>query len=162
MPDNDRYSEERYNSSLAHCHSLSLEFDGYQLLLKGIGPFRSYVAVSGRPDDQGGFDYTQSRQTERSSGPIPAGEYWINPSEIWTNAWYKRASRSAWGNHRITIHPFLTTQTFGRGGFFIHGGAFPGSAGCIDLAGSMDQFVSDLRLALGARTDCQIHLTVSY
>ena len=49
---------------------------------------------------------------------------------------------AAWGSHRITIHPFDSTHTFGRGGFFIHGGTMPGSAGCIDLTSGMPRFAA--------------------
>jgi len=91
----------------------------------------------------------------------PEGTYWINPDELWTNRWYKSGSVDAWGNYRITIHPFTTTDTFKRGGFFIHGGKVLGSAGCIDLTKYMDTFVSDLSSELATRA-CQIHLKVDY
>lgn len=65
------------------------------------------------------------------------------------------------GRYRVAIHPFTTTVTFGRGGMFIHGGAAPGSAGCIDLTRHMNDFVRDLRGETSMRS-CQIHLTVAY
>ena len=34
------------------------------------------------------------------------------------------------------------TNTYGRDGFTIHGGLFPGSAGCIDLTGQISMFIS--------------------
>jgi hypothetical protein len=61
----------------------------------------------------------------------------------------------------VTIHPFTTTVTHGRGGFFIHGGKNPGSIGCIDLTSNITKFVKDLDKE-GARRKCQIHLTVKY
>ena len=67
----------------------------------------------------------------------------------------------SWGKYRITIHPFTTTNTFHRGGFFIHGGKTPGSLGCIDLTSNIEAFVSSLRKE-GAIRKCQIHLTVEY
>jgi hypothetical protein len=121
----------------------------------------SYPAVSGSPDSRGGFDYSATRQRTRNAGPIPEGVYWIRPDELWENAWYKRASVGAWGDYRITIHPFTTTTTFGRGGFFIHGGATRGSIGCIDLTSNMNSFAQDLIKESGLRK-CQIHLTVEY
>ncbi|MGH9895287.1 MAG: tlde1 domain-containing protein, partial [bacterium] len=127
MPDPDRYKVERYDSTLVKS-SLSLQFDGTNLTLVGAGPTaKVYPAVSGRPDKKGKFDYSAARQREQNAGPIPAGTYWVRPDEIWSNAWYKVGSRSAWGNFRLTIHPFTTTQTPGRkGGFFIHGGSVAG------------------------------------
>ena len=81
----------------------------------------------------------------------------------WLNCRLSDRFANAWGRYRISIHPFTTTETFGRGGFFIHGGATPGSAGCIDLTNHMDRFVADLRREVGTSTQtCQIHLEVLY
>lgn len=65
------------------------------------------------------------------------------------------------GDHRLTIHVFPGTQTFGRGGFFIHGGTHAGSAGCINLRGQMESFAADLKAATG-NSDCYVPLTVRY
>ncbi|MCP5528182.1 MAG: DUF2778 domain-containing protein [Verrucomicrobiales bacterium] len=68
---------------------------------------------------------------------------------------------SAWGDYRLTIHPYPGTNMGNRGGFFIHGGKTLDSAGCIDLAGSMNRFVADLESALGDRpATCYIDLEV--
>ena len=155
------YSDERYDPSLAMCSSLELLFDGSQLRMTGGADVHAYPAASGKPTKDGKFVYTQAAQKASFSGPIPAGVYWINPDELWTNRWYKRASESAWGKHRITIHPFTTTETHQRGGFFIHGGKVLGSAGCIDLTSHIEAFVADLQKE-GATKKCQIHLTVKY
>lgn len=48
-----------------------------------------------------------------------------------------------------------------RGGFFIHGGKVPGSAGCIDLTSNIETLVDDFDKE-GARRKCQIRLTVKY
>jgi hypothetical protein len=145
MPMPDKYADERYDPSLAHCSQLSLEFDGKELKLLGGKTAYSYPAVSGRPNKDGKFDYSPDNQKKINAGPIPEGKYWINPDEIWENAWYKiGASEEAWGKYRVTIHPFTTTITHKRGGFFIHGGSRPGSAGCIDLTSHISRFVSDL------------------
>jgi hypothetical protein len=77
-------------------------------------------------------------------------------SERWFYSW---RYEDAWGSHRITIHPFDTTHTFGRGGFFIHGGTTPGSAGCIDLTAGISSFARALG-ALPPRT--KVKLTVRY
>jgi len=160
-PPNDRYSSERYNPNLSQCTSLSLHFDGTRLEMRGGTKQHSYLAVSGTPNSHGNFDYSPAGQRMRNAGPIPAGVYWIRPDELWENAWYKRAPTSAWGDYRITIHPFTTTTTFGRGGFFIHGGSVRGSIGCIDLTINMNTFALDLIRESGLR-ECQIHLTVDY
>lgn len=89
------------------------------------------------------FDYTVERQKWPNIGPIPEGAYWIQNFEITSPK--MPFSEGAWGKYRVTIHPFIQTVTYGRGGFFIHGGATFGSAGCIDLAYGMDNFVAKLR-----------------
>ena len=47
---------------------------------------------------------------------------------------------SGWAKHRVWLEPSKETDTFGRGGFSIHGGDVPGSAGCIDLTSGMPGF----------------------
>ena len=43
------------------------------------------------------------------------------------------------------MRPILGTRTYGRGGFAIHGGAIPGSIGCVDLTRFMPDFVRHFR-----------------
>ncbi|WP_167338433.1 tlde1 domain-containing protein [Paraburkholderia oxyphila] len=156
------YATERGIPSVPTCArgNVSLRFDGRFLTMIGAGG-RGYAAVSGRPSDDGGFDYSTARQREGRVGPIPPGQYWVQPSQMWTNHWYNIAPRAAWGDHRLTIHVFPGTQTFGRGGFFIHGGTHAGSAGCINLRGQMESFAADLKAATGD-SDCYVPLTVRY
>lgn len=165
MPDEqkEKYPKDRYNPTLANCHSLSMRFDGSTLDVLSSGILlRTYYAVSGKPNADGSFDYSVARQKLAYKGPIPAGTYWIRPDELWTNAWYKNGPWGSWGNYRIVIHAFTTTQTYGRSGMFIHGGSNPGSAGCIDLTSGIDAFVQDLQRDLGNMTTCQIRLEVVY
>jgi hypothetical protein len=143
------------------CSSLKLFFDGSTLQMTGGSENYSYPAASGRPTKGGKFIYSKEAQKASFSGPIPEGVYWINPDELWTNRWYKRGSEAAWGKYRITIHPFTTTETYKRGGFFIHGGKELGSAGCIDLTSHIEDFVANLGKEEAMRK-CQIHLTVNY
>jgi hypothetical protein len=134
---------ERGDSTLPDS-DVELTFDGSNL---DTSSGQAWAAVSGRPDASGGFDYSPARQRQQDLGPIPAGTYWLDPeqlvnlSERWLYSW---RYESAWGTHRITIHPFGSTRTFGRGGFFIHGGTSPGSAGCIDLTTGMASFARTL------------------
>lgn len=144
---------------------ISLLFNGESLVMRtASGTLKTYTAFSGKPIN-GKFDYSVDRQKASSLGPIPEGSYWINPSDLWENNWLKsalRTPRSAWGDYRITIRVFPGTQTHSRGGFFIHGGDVAGSAGCIDLTHSMNQFVKDLMNMLGKSKDCYIPLQVTY
>ncbi|NML29674.1 tlde1 domain-containing protein [Paraburkholderia antibiotica] len=159
----DRYAAERGTPSVPACakSQISLGFNGRFLTMSGPVT-RIYAAVSGSPDSAGRFDHSLERQRERSKGPIPIGQYWIEPLQMWENHWYNLAARASWGNHRITIHVYPGTQTYGRGGFFIHGGTHAGSAGCINLKAGMDLFVRDLRQAAAQSPDCYIPLSVRY
>jgi hypothetical protein len=49
-----------------------------------------------------------------------------------------------------------------RYGFFIHGGSYHGSAGCINLRAGMDDFVRDLDAVKKAAPNCYIPLAVRY
>ncbi len=167
------YAAERYHpnsKNIGHCtpkdfnktkSNLYIFFDGYILTLSGGKKTHQYAAVSGKPE-QGKFSYTLERQKAKNIGPIPEGTYWINPDEIWENAWYKRASRESWGDYRVTIHPYPNTETHGRGGFFIHGGKYFGSIGCIDLTIRINNFIEDLRNELNGNKNCYVPTTVMY
>lgn len=163
------YIAERGDSELAEC-PVSLTFDGSRLVMSGAvntgrvsRPSLAFAAVSGKPDEHGRFDYSPERQRQRNIGPIPEGSYWLDPRQmqsLWLKGLLSGSFGRAWGSHRITIHPFDATATFGRGGFFIHGGADAGSAGCIDLTGRMETFA--VVLARSVRGPCQVGLTVRY
>ena len=92
----------------------------------------------------------------------PRRRYWLDPSQLvdLRERWlYSIRYETAWGTHRITIHPFDSTHTFGRGGFFIHGGTSAGSAGCIDLVDQM----ADFARRLGATPpNTKVKLTVAF
>jgi hypothetical protein len=151
---------ERGNSTLADA-TIELSFDGRTLSMSG-GSTGSWPAVSGRPAAGGSFDNSPARQRMMDQGPIPAGVYWLDPKQLvdLRERWfYSIRYETAWGTHRITIHPFDSTHTFGRGGFFIHGGTSAGSAGCIDLTTNM----ADFARRLGATPPgVKVKLTIAY
>ncbi|MEN2473631.1 MULTISPECIES: L,D-transpeptidase [Burkholderia] len=159
----NRYTAERGMPSVPMCgrSTITLRFDGRVLTVSG-GLSRVYPGVSGQPDGKGRFDYSVERQQKSNGGPIPAGHYWVQPSQVWTNHWYNVTPRDGWGDHRLTIHVLPGTQTYGRGGFFIHGGTHPGSAGCINLHAGMEKFVTEIESALADSPDCFLPLTVQY
>jgi RHS repeat-associated protein len=96
----------------------------------------SYAATSGVPG------ITDS--SIRNQGPIPEGRYTVNPGEI-SPAGFVRRFLGDWGDYRVPAHADPGTQTFGRSGFFIHGGKEPGSAGCIDVGRADKTFFPRLR-----------------
>lgn len=125
----------------------SLLFDGERLILSEDGEeVLSLKAVSGRPLDDGSFDYSIERQMLSFEGPVPEGDYTINPNKIqwWTKLGFVQRTYAifgrgkwpggpiAWGTARVWITP-NGAETYGRNNFSIHGGVYPGSAGCIDL-----------------------------
>lgn len=97
-------------------------------------------------------------------GPIPQGQYSFNPRAIqsWNNLGVANQIGStlspllrpvrgkgtggwpggynSWGDQRVWLTPDAATRTYGRSGFSIHGGRFPGSAGCIDLVSNVSAF----------------------
>lgn len=160
----DKYASERGDPAVPTCQqsAIRLTFDGTYLKGSGSKSVLLYPAVSGKRNDQGLFLYSVERQKEAKKGPIPEGEYWIQPSQIWDNAWYKKGPWDAWGEHRLTIHPYPKTETYGRGGFFIHGGKTPGSSGCIDLTSHIVAFIQNLEKELSGRPACFLSLTVNY
>jgi RHS repeat-associated protein len=114
----------------------------------------SWPAVSGRPEkstqEESGwergfhwtkcvhtyvFDYRAARQKIANVGPIPAGRYFLDPWEERSSrtSWQHFFGGAAWGSYSWSLHIHKGTETYGRGGFFIHGGREWGSAGCIDL-----------------------------
>lgn len=48
-----------------------------------------------------------------------------------------RNFRGDWGDWRVPLIPQKGTKTYGRSGFFLHGGSIPGSAGCVDFGGGL-------------------------
>ena len=109
-------------------------------------------AVSGRPGYQ-----SSEYQDQKSTGPIPEGTYVARQEQLqfmdlkglivgsavvvkedlggkWPGSYY------SWGNSRVWLEPSKETNTYGRDNFSIHGGMWPGSAGCIDMTGQIGQF----------------------
>ncbi len=113
-----------------------------------------WEGVSGRPGSQ-----DPALQGEVGRGPIPEGDYiarqgrlqqrptgaWEEFSQLWPRGSAWPGGQRAWGDWRVWLDPLPGTDTLGRSGFSIHGGAVPGSAGCIDLCGGMPSFVDSFR-----------------
>lgn len=160
----DRYAAERYEPGVPACRlaNIRFTFDGQFLRGAGVGFSMAYPAVSGKMTN-GKFDYSVASQKLHNHGPIPEGDYWVQPSEVQENAWYRlKNPQAAWGEFWLTIHPYPETNTYERGRFFIHGGSVPGSIGCIDLSTHIGQFIESLNSALGKSKNCYIPLSVRY
>lgn len=124
-------------------------FDGKKFTLyENDKPIMSWDAVSGK-DEYRSPEY----QNLKDTGPIPEGTYVARQSELQhitpygiiagiANAGTWPGSLFSWGASRVKLESSQQTNTYGRGGFYIHGGWVPGSAGCIDLTSNIDNFVA--------------------
>ena len=136
----------------------TLRFDGKSLqwIENGQVTMR-WAAVSGRPGYQ-----AKEHQNVKDSGPLPEGLYIARQDDFqrWEDTGlFNRAAcllqlinikagrwpgcTMAWGTRRIGLLPHAGTNVFGRKNFTIHGGTYPGSAGCIDLTNSMESFAKE-------------------
>lgn len=139
--------------------TMSGNFDGTHLTIvnrNGNVVYKAkYPAVSGKPDEKGKFDYSLDRQHIRNEGPIPEGNYWINPQKIIRrkdaglldignridNLGKFPGGEDSWGRGKIEINPReVNVDGIKRDNFTIHGGKTPGSKGCIDLTKYDNQF----------------------
>lgn len=61
----------------------TLLFDGFylKLLIAGVVVDSAWHARSGLPDADGWFNYAKARHAKSDVGPVPAGKYWILPSQ---------------------------------------------------------------------------------
>jgi RHS repeat-associated protein len=144
-----------------------LSFDGKRLTATDAegNVIDSWKASSGRPGT------TFADQWRKDIGPIPEGDYSVNPGKIerWhdlpilkriaadfglTNTW--KGGPPAWGHYRVPID-IPGGSILGRGTFFIHGGWTPGSAGCIDVGFGDVSFFNYLSSQRGS-----MPLTVKY
>lgn len=93
-------------------------------------------------------------KTKKDTGPIPPGNYVADVSNLSDPGFLQDVARnvvSDWGDWRTPLIPLPGTNTFGRGGFFLHGGRREGTAGCIDVGGGIfgddltDRLLRDLQ-----------------
>jgi hypothetical protein len=163
--DDTKYKGDRGDPTGPNCGSSTLLFDGVELTLFA-GPASGgtvtewWTARSGRKTSGYKFEYGILYQLIPDFGPIPEGEYWVQPMQMET----VNVESDGWGEKRLLIHPRPTTFTFGRGGFFIHGGWKFGSGGCIDVSDGMFSFTDRMALLSNPQrpNPCTIPLTVKY
>jgi RHS repeat-associated protein len=144
----------------------------------GGGPF-STPATSGREGECmnrtgcSGSDASQDPECQpcpeqKGIGPIPPGDYQIDaqnmsdPSLPWDILRTGGGFGADWGDWRIRIDPLPGTNTFGRDGFYLHGGRLPGSAGCIDIGGGIfgNDITDQIKGLIATDPDGYIPLTV--
>ena len=92
------------------------------------------------------FDYSYERQAKENIGALPQGLYTVRcePSGSMKNGNLRKHvfGHKSWGNYHWQLVPSVYTDTRERKrhSFTIHGGAEPGSAGCIDLTSGDTKF----------------------
>ncbi len=161
----------------------SIVFNGIYVITtavdeKGKEIVQELPAVSGEPRFGDEFDYSKYRQ-ELLSGPIPEGNYKINPQEvqrptlkddvvslagglIHKDIGKFPGGRRSWGDCRIAISQSdKQAKETGRGNFFIHGGDEPGSLGCIDLQHGEKAFCGFIEKYRG-KNQKEVPLAVKY
>ena len=153
IPQNSNNSTNMTSMYPDYSQPASLEFDGQNVVwLQNGQPVKYYPARSGKPDHQ-----TAADTDIPNAGPIPEGRYilpvnsgehhepgeWRTFDEFISNTNLWKRNPDAWGYSRIPIQPLPDTNTFGRHSMYVHGGTVPGSAGCIDLTGRMEDFYND-------------------
>ena len=131
-------------------NSLKVSDANYNVDMPGL----EWKGTSGRE----GYQNPES-QNLKDKGPIPEGQYLVDPARTQSisdiSSWDRFKGNfgggtwpgleKSWGEHRTWLTPSIMTNTFGRSGFTIHGGAVPGSAGCIDLTSRNNSFHSWLK-----------------
>ena len=92
-------------------------------------------------------------EQKKDEGPLPRGKYNVNANDISNPGRFGDILRNLtgdWGDWRVPINPSPGTETYGRSGFFLHGGRKPGTSGCIDIGGGIfgdantDRLLKDL------------------
>lgn len=122
--------------------------NGDKFLIAGAGDLGVYSGESG--ERLMSFEYESGRSgvvdpTLENYGPTPPGRYSIAPENVAFNG-PRTLSAGDWGLMRARLDPYPETQTFGRNGFYLHGGLSPGTAGCLQVSVG-----DDLRLLLSLR-----------
>ncbi len=106
------------------------EFDGKEMRLISDNGKRKRV-IARIPAASGAPGSTPADAARPNYGPIPEGTYYVDPNEIGRRVWLEvwpgpdfTDDRDAWGDFRVPLHPhpLYDTDTFGRRGFFVHGG----------------------------------------
>ncbi len=127
-----------------------LLFDGTTLFLKTVNGRnkRKWSATSGKSEA------SFHDQDKPHFGPLPEGEYTVrfdktmdisSSEHLWDSIkWILKSPR--WGFIVTPLEPSFKNKMYGRGDFYIHGGFFPGSKGCIDLQFENGAFHILLRL----------------
>jgi hypothetical protein len=168
----DRGDYSSKSSSSTGTSELIFKFNGSRLTALGSGGsmLDSWKASSGVPGS------TAADQWTWNYGPIPEGNYVVNPGKIesWSDlSFFEKMEGNfgfgtwpggvpSWGQYRVPIQTLdggysVTNGIITRGDFYIHGGWTLGSRGCIDVSFGDRSFFNYL-----SSQPATIPLTVNY
>jgi RHS repeat-associated protein len=125
---------------------LSLLYDGDKLSVmdKDGSEVYSTTATSGKGEHMN----NPASQHIENLGPIPEGEYSYNNGKWQTMTKWQQFKRLVaggdWGTHNVPLDVVKNNST--RSGFYLHGGIFNGSAGCIDAGLNIGRIYNLTRL----------------
>ena len=108
--------------------------------------------------------YYPGQMWVRDFGPIPEGLYFLDPSpgQMSYVEGLRRLGRDIiagdYGRIRVPLTPAEGTNTFGRDGFYLHGGRREGTKGCIDV-GSCDRKIYDMLKTHTTRVPVRVKYT---
>ncbi len=125
---------------------LSLAYDGAKLSVvdKDGSVIYSTSATSGKGEHMN----NPASQHIENLGPIPEGEYSYKNNKWQTMTRIQQIKRlilgGDWGTHNVPLE--VVRNNSARSGFYLHGGLFKGSAGCIDVGANIGKIYSLTRL----------------
>lgn len=79
----------------------------------------------------------------------------FNNRKMYPNAPVFAKHPYGWGEYRFALKPDKGTDTFGRTNMYLHGGAEPGSLGCVDIGSALKHIV-EARPELGVNKDTKL------
>ncbi len=129
-----RADQKRYKAALANTNQKSLVYDGQNVLVVDETNGKVLYSVSATSGTGEGMN-NPAMQDAPFVGPIPEGEYSFGSSS-WNSQSLPRqvyniaAGNGDWGAYNVPLTPAVPHST--RDSFYLHGGFFSGSAGCID------------------------------
>jgi len=130
----------------------SLFFNGQTLsVMQGDNSVYSTVANSGKGEHMN----NPNSQKVENLGPIPEGNYffynynWQHQSKL-RQVYNIIAGNGDWGDYNVSLNYISWKEPRPlRWGFYLHGGFWPGSAGCVDAGGGISNiynYVKDQRV----------------
>jgi hypothetical protein len=139
--------------------------------------------LNGKRHDKSSETHGAKFQQDKNEGPLPEGKYYIErlqeqnrknnstlsqyynylfTDDVNKANFHGKGGKFAWGDYRMMINPYRSTNTYGRDNFYIHGGSIAGSGGCIDLTDEMEDFAKTYLAYISHKNKPRVELLVKY